>query len=163
GLLPCIDGLEHIASDDQVTREIVRELLRAHPGPLVVRLPWDAEPTLEPGYIAIDLPALDALQRVTAWTDVLARHGRFVRDGGELAAKYGVGAGVMMRTAEQVAAAQAGEDRSRSAQLDAAPALEQAIRQHLVTRLRTTATRVSRLATWSQVVLPADVQASLLE
>jgi len=163
GMLPCIDGLEHIASDDQVMREVVRELLRAHPGPLAVRLPWDAEPTLEPGYIAIDLPALDGPKRGAAWADALGRSGLFVRDVDELANRYGVGVGVMMRTAEHVSTAQAGEAASAVAPPDAAPALESAIRQHLVTRLRTTASRIGRLATWSQVIMPPDVQTSILE
>ncbi len=159
GLLPCIDGLEHIASDDQVSREIVRELLRSHPGPVAVRLPWDAEPPVDPGYLAIDLPTLTGAQRVTAWEVVLARHHLFVRDVPELAARYSVGIGVMMRTAEHVASVETSNGEPR----DVAAPLETAIRQHLVTRLRATAGRVSRLATWSQVILPPDVQASVLE
>ncbi|HEV7559460.1 MAG TPA: ATP-binding protein, partial [Kofleriaceae bacterium] len=46
---------------------------------------------------------------------------------------------------------------------DAGPRLEQGIRQHLESRLGTTANRVARLATWAQVILPTDIQDSLTE
>src|SRR5262249_2483141 len=42
-------------------------------------------------------------------------------------------------------------------------ALETAIRQHLDVRLRATASRVERLAGWSRVILPPDIQESVLE
>ena len=40
---------------------------------------------------------------------------------------------------------------------DASLVLETAIRQHLDVKLRTTATRVERLANWSRVILPPDI------
>ena len=42
-------------------------------------------------------------------------------------------------------------------QPDAALALETEIRQHLDVKLRATATRVERLATWARVILPPDI------
>jgi SpoVK/Ycf46/Vps4 family AAA+-type ATPase len=41
--------------------------------------------------------------------------------------------------------------------------LEAAVRQHLESRLGATSTRVARLATWARVVLPPDIQESVLE
>jgi dephospho-CoA kinase len=162
GLLPCIDGLEHIGSDDQITREAVREIIAQHPGALAIRLPWDAEPPIEAGHLAINLPQLTGDQRLTAWTEVLAHTGLFVRDTSELAIRYSVGPGVMSRAAELVGL-QPGVRGDNGERPDVAPQLETAIRQHLETRLRATATRVARLATWSQVILPPDIQESLLE
>jgi hypothetical protein len=162
GLLPVVDGLEHIASDDQVAREQVRDILAQHPGPLAVRLPWDAEPPLPAGYIAIDLPTLSGDQRLVAWNETLARANLFVRDPAELAMRYAVGPGVMARAAEAVAKSEDAHADNGSPP-DVAAAIESAIRQHLETRLRATASRVHRLATWSQVILPPDIQESLLE
>jgi hypothetical protein len=163
GLLPCIDGLEHLASDDQIARETVREIVAQHPGALAIRLPWDAEPPIDPGHLAIDLPQLSGDQRLTAWSETLARAGLYVRDVGELAMRYSVGPGAMARAAAKVAHELAPAHGDPAARPDAAPRLERAIRQHLETRLRATANRVTRLATWSQVILPPDIQESLLE
>src|SRR5207253_1913142 len=41
--------------------------------------------------------------------------------------------------------------------------LDEAVRQHLENRLGTTAKRVTRLATWADIVLPEDIIDSLLE
>jgi SpoVK/Ycf46/Vps4 family AAA+-type ATPase len=46
---------------------------------------------------------------------------------------------------------------------DANPAIEAALRQHLETRLGAVATRVTRLASWSQIVLPAGIQDGVAE
>jgi SpoVK/Ycf46/Vps4 family AAA+-type ATPase len=46
---------------------------------------------------------------------------------------------------------------------DAAVQLDEAVRQHLESRLGTVAHRIAHLATWSQVVLPPDIQDSLTE
>jgi hypothetical protein len=164
GLLPCVDGLETIASDDIAARDVIRETLRQHPGPLAVRLPWDAQPPLDPSHLAIDLPALSIDRRLTVWKTVLEQHGLFVREPLELATRYSVGPGVVVHACARVVedgpgAPPAGEPGPR----DVAPELETAVRQHLESRLGTTATRVTRLTTWSQVVLPPDIQDSLLE
>ncbi len=160
GLLPCIDGLETIGSEDQVARDIVREALREHPGPLVVHLPWDSP--VESGYATIDLPALSIDDRLTVWQTVLEQHRLYVREPIELASRYSVGPGVVVRACEQVEAS-VGRDAGNGEPRDVAPELERAVRLHLESRLGTSATRVQRLATWSHVVLPPDIQDSLLE
>ncbi|MCW5808891.1 MAG: ATP-binding protein, partial [Deltaproteobacteria bacterium] len=158
GLLPCIDGLEGLSAEDRVGRDLVASVLDGHPGPLAIRLPFDARPILAPGYLAIDLPALTNPQRLAAWHVLLQQHRLFVRDPEELASRYGIGPGTIHRVCARVAALPV-EDPPR----DLAADIEIAIRQHLETGLRATATRVERLATWSRVVLPADVQDSVLE
>ncbi|HWO25980.1 MAG TPA: ATP-binding protein [Kofleriaceae bacterium] len=182
GLLPCLDGLESLASDDQPAREMIREVVRQHPGPLAIRLPWNVQPPVDPGFIAIDLPPLTGDQRLTCWQTALAAHGLYVREPLELATRYRVGPGTVLRACAQVAAALASDGASDGAGAagagaagagaggadgepprDVAPDLDAVVRQQLEARLGTTATPVTRLATWSQVVLPPDIQDSLLE
>jgi hypothetical protein len=177
GLLPCVDGLEAIPSDDAATRDLVRAVLDDHPGPLAVRLPWDAEPPLAAGYLAIDLPPLSMEQRTQTWRTLLGEHGLHVRDPDELADRYRVGPGVIAKACVEVAArrpasaegASSGMMSEREArgengeQPDSSLALETAIRQHLESRLKATAVRVERLASWSRVILPPDIQESVLE
>jgi len=164
GLLPCVDGLETLPSDDQSARDVAKEILDEHPGPLAIRLPWDAQPPLEPGYIAIDLPTLTIDQRITCWQLALADHQLEVREPEELAIRYSVGPGVIVKACEQVRSKRTSTHHgSGDVPLDIAVELEEAIRQHLETKLRATATRVTRLAPWSKVVLPPDIQESVLE
>ena len=160
GLLPCVDGLETLASDDLASRDAIRDTLRHHPGPLAIRLPWDAQPPLDAGYLAFDLPVLTIDQRLHAWRSILDGHDLYVRDPSELATRYSVGPGVMIRACARVAEATRGDAGERR---DVASDLEAAVRQHLEGRLGTIATRVTRLATWSQVILPPEIQDSLLE
>jgi len=161
GLLPCVDGLETIASDDQAAKDVVREVLRGHPGPLAVRLPWDGAAPLDPGHLLFDLPALSIDQRLGAWEAILTANELAMRDPTELALRYSVGPGVVSRVCAQVAADR--REQTDGAAPDVAAALDTAIRQHLETRLTATASRVTRLATWSKVVLPPDILDSLLE
>jgi len=160
GLLPCIDGLETLPSDDPGARDLIRQLLDEHPGPLAVRLPMETEPPLAPGYLAIDIPPLSMEQRTASWAVLLAEYGLFVRDPDELADRFRVGPAVISRACAQVVAArpELGEEP-----VDSSLALETAIRQHLDVKLRATATRVERLANWSRVILPPDIQESVLE
>jgi SpoVK/Ycf46/Vps4 family AAA+-type ATPase len=135
-------------------RANVREVLHDHVGPVTVRLPRHAQPPLEPGYVLIDLPDSTIAERAQQWRDALAPHRLAVKDPDELAARFTVGAGTIHTIAEAVA---------RSAPESADAAIETSMRQHLETRLGTVATRVTRLATWSQIVLPADIRDSIVE
>ncbi|MBL0218215.1 MAG: ATP-binding protein [Myxococcales bacterium] len=156
GLLPCVDGLEMIASHDGAIRDQVRDILRRHAGPIALRLPLDAAPPLDPGHMVIDLPALSLTERLACWDSALARHALQVSELEELADRYAVGPAVIERVVEETA-------RTAERTADAGARVEAAIRQHLENRLGTTANRVTRLATWEQVILPADIQDSLTE
>jgi len=176
GMLPCVDGLDLIPSDDVVAREQVREVLRRHPGPLAVRLSWEAQPPLDPGHVMVDLPTMTLTERMAAWHGSLASAGLHVGDLSELADRYSVGAGVIQKVCDEVAAADL--ETIRHAEIaggaidapaadappdDAGGRLDVAVRQHLESRLGTTANRVQRLATWAQVILPPDILDSLTE
>ena len=153
GLFPCVDGLELIASHDIVTRDQIRDTLRRHAGPLAVRLPWEVQPPLDPGHVLVDLPALSLTDRLLCWERTLAHHQLRVGELAELADRYAVGPGVIERVASEI------HDRDA----DAGSRLEAGIRQHLESRLGGSANRVARLASWSEVILPPDVQDSLTE
>jgi len=154
GWLPCVDGLDTIASDDAATRGSVRELLRDHHGPLAVRLPRHVQPPLEPGYVMIELPTSSISERAAQWSEVLLDTGMVVRDLDELSARFTVGPGTIRNVVTSVA---------RGAPPDPDHAIESALRQYLESKLGAVATRVTRLASWSQIVLPADIHDSIVE
>nr|MDQ3368464.1 ATP-binding protein [Myxococcota bacterium] len=154
GWLPCVDGLDTMASDDVVTRGVVREQLRDHPGPLALRLPQHAHPPMEPGYVLIELPTSTVTERADQWIEALSERDLQVRDPDSLAARFTVGAGTIYRIVETVA---------RAAPADVDKAIDDTMRQHLETKLGEVATRVTRLSNWSQIVLPADIQDSIVE
>jgi SpoVK/Ycf46/Vps4 family AAA+-type ATPase len=159
GLLPCIDGLEVIGSEQPELKLQVTAVLRSHPGPLAARLPADATIPLPPGYLLIDLPVRNEVERSESWAIALDRHHIELSDASELAARYRVGPGTIDRVCAEVA-------RKPERPSDAAGwvrELDDAVRQHLDNRLSATAQRVTRLAKWSDVVLPEEVTDSLLE
>src|SRR5206468_2554504 len=92
--------------------------------------------------------------RAAQWTAVLSSVNMAIQDVDELAARFTVGAGTIRRVATSVA---------RGAPADPDQAIEAALRQYLETKLGSVATRVTRLATWSQIVLPADIHDSIVE
>jgi hypothetical protein len=159
GLLPCVDGLEIAGADDPDTKVQLAAVLRDHPGPLALRLPADGAVPLDPGYLLLDLPQRNELARGESWTISLARHAIGLPDASELASRYRVGPGIIERVCAEVA---------RRPDRPTTPAawlheLDDAVRQHLENRLGATANRVTRLASWADIVLPEDITDSLLE
>ncbi len=159
GWLPMVDGLDAIGGEDAAMREQVRDALRGHAGPIALRLPHDGIPPLPPGFVQIDLPTLKIHERAEHWQQTLATAGLAVRDLDELAARFQIGPGVIERVTAQV-----GHTVAAGAEVvDAGRAIDQEIRQHLESRLGQVASRVTRLANWSQVILPGDIQDSITE
>jgi hypothetical protein len=159
GLVPCVDGVEHVGSDDPDLRLQITAVLRRHPGPLALRLPPEARPPLDPGYLLLDLPARNEHERAISWKATLARHAIELTDPSDLAARYRVGPGIIERVCSEVA-------RRPERPGDAAGwirELDDAVRQHLVNRIGGSASRVAHLASWADVVLPEDISDSLLE
>ena len=159
GLIPCVDGLEVIGAEDPDTRVQVQAVLRGHPGPLAVRLPTDTQVFLDPGYLMLDVPLRNERERGVSWAEALVRHHIELADPSELAARYRVGPGIIDRVCSDVA---------RRPEKPTDPAgwmreLDDTVRQHLENRLGKTATRVNRLASWADIVLPEDIVDSLLE
>jgi SpoVK/Ycf46/Vps4 family AAA+-type ATPase len=159
GLVPCVDGLELVSSEDPDTKIQIAAVLRNHPGPIALRLPSDAMIPLDPGYLLLDLPQRNEQLRSESWAIALQRYEIDLPDTSDLAARYRVGPGIIDRVCAEV---------SRRPDRPADPAawmreLDDAVRQHLENRLGTTANRVTRLASWADIVLPEDIIDSLLE
>jgi hypothetical protein len=157
GWLPCVQGLEHALDQDRDLRAQVAAVLRAHPGPVFLRLPPDAAPPLDPGFVLLELPPLDEHGRDRVWRDVAARRGLPAPAAEALAARYRIGPGIIERVCGELARSPLADGAATTAAADAA------IRQHLDSRVSALATRVTRLATWSDVVLPDDIVDSLVE
>jgi len=138
-------------------------VLREHPGPLALRLPAMFRAPLDPGYLMLDLPVLDEREREAVWRDALTRRGLAGADAAELAARYRVGPGVIERVTASVGDALRIERGAEPDSAVATAAVNTAVRQHLENRIGDVATRVRRLATWSDIVLPEDLVDSLLE
>ncbi|MDB4954153.1 MAG: ATPase central domain protein [Myxococcales bacterium] len=160
GLIPCIDGLELIsAAEDPDTKIQIAAVLRNHLGPIAIRLPSEAQIPLDPGYLLLDLPARNEIQRGESWAIALEHHQIDLPDPSDLAGRYRVGPGIIERVCIEVA---------KRPDRPADPAawvreLDDTMRQHLENRLGTTANRVTRLASWADIVLPEDIVDSLLE
>ena len=157
--MPCVDGLDLIAPDDPDLRLQITAVLRRHPGPLALRLPPEARPLLDPGYLLLDLPARSEHERAASWAAALARHAIALADPTDLAARYRVGPGIIERVCAEVAHR---PDRPT----DAAAwmrTLDDGVRQHLVNRIGGSASRVAHLASWADIVLSEDISDSLLE
>jgi hypothetical protein len=159
GLVPCIDGLELIGADHPDTRIALGAVLRDHAGPIALRLPAEAAVPLDPGYLLLDIPARNERERGVSWAIALDHHGIELPDASELAARYRVGPGIIEQVCAEVVRRPdpPGEPAAWMRELD------DAVRQHLENRLGATARRVSRLASWADIVLPEDITDSLLE
>ena len=102
----------------------------------------------------IELPTSTIAERAAQWSVLLTGSGLVLRDLDELAARFTVGPGTIRHVVAAVA---------RGAPTDPDRAIESALRQYLETKLGAVATRVTRLASWSQIVLPADIHDSIVE
>lgn len=154
GWLPCVDGLDAISSEDEQSRDTVRSMLRTHHGPVTLRLAHHVTPPLDPGYTLIDLPTSSISERANQWATSLATRGLAVKDADSIAARYTIGAGTIERIAAAV---------SRTPGRDVDVAIDDAMRQHIDTKIGAVASRVTRLPDWSQVVLPAEIKDSITE
>jgi adenylate kinase family enzyme len=155
-LVPVLSGLELIEPTDSDLREMVRQTLRSHPGPIVIRTSPEGTLPLDPGFLSIVLPPLTETEREAAWGAALERTG-LAADTELLASRYRVGPGVITAVVEGAAA------RGQLVDDDATELLDGQVRQHVATRLDHVASRVSRLAGWEDVALPEEMLDSLRE
>jgi hypothetical protein len=158
GWMPCIDGLDHLIGEDIDLKHQLSALVREHPDPVSIRLLPGAQPPLEPGYLTIDLPVLDERSRERVWQQVVTRRELPMPEVSELAARYRIGPGVIERVCAEVTKGALPDNGAA-----ATAAIDTAVRQHLENRIGSVATRVGRLATWADVILPDDILDSLVE
>ena len=154
-LVPVLSGLEQIDPTDVEVRDAVRQVLRTHPGPLVVRTSPEGTLPLDPGFVAVDLPPLPETERAAAWVHLLERVGLHA-DHDRLAARYRIGPGIIKRVITELTLGGVGKG-------DATAALDEQVRQHVAARLDHVAKHVTRTAHWEDVALPDELLDSLRE
>jgi SpoVK/Ycf46/Vps4 family AAA+-type ATPase len=160
GGLPCVTGIDGLASADPAMREVVQSVLRQHPGPLALRCAPGTQPPLDAGWFLLDLPPLQESER----RELLARtlsHASLPQDGvDDLAARYRIAPGTIQSVVGRLASP---PDARTIDPPELARRFDDEIRQHRAARLGDVASHVTRLATWSQVVLPDDTLDSVRE
>jgi hypothetical protein len=156
GLIPVLSGLEQLEPTDAEVRDAVRQILRQHPGPVVIRTSPEGNLPLDPGFVSVTLPPLLETERAAVWTSMLAAAGLH-GDADRLAARYRIGPGVIRKVIGEIAGRDAG------GRGDATAALDEQVRQHVASRLDHVARRVDRLAAWEEVALPEEILDSLRE
>jgi|GEM_PF-307211 len=164
GAVPVVSGLEAADPADAEGQDLIKQALRAHPGPVIIRAAPEASIPLDPGYVTLRLPPLSESERGEFWRVALVEAGLACKDADGLAARYRVGPGVISHVIQQAVARQLHEGTTAEGEAaDAGPMLEEVARQHIATRLAHIATHVTRLAKWEQVALPDDVHDSIRE
>ncbi|HEX3482766.1 MAG TPA: AAA family ATPase [Kofleriaceae bacterium] len=158
GLIPVLSGLEQLEPTETDLRDAVCQVLRQHPGPLVVRTSPEGNLPLDPGFVSTTLPALLETERAAAWADALGA-ARLRADSDLLAARYRIGPGVIRK----VVGALAGRPEGWPGFDDATAVLDELARQHVAARLDHVARRVDRMAHWEEVALPEELLDSLRE
>ncbi len=158
GLVPMLSGLEAIEPTDTDLREMVRQVLRTHPGPIIVRTSPESMLPMDAGFLTVTLPALTESQRADVWAGLCGELG-LAANFDQLAARYRIGPGVIQQVASHVASRRApGDDAT-----DQTSALDEQVRQYVATRLDHVATRITRVASWEDVALPEEMLDSLRE
>ncbi|MBE7449846.1 MAG: ATP-binding protein [Kofleriaceae bacterium] len=161
GCVPVVSGLEAADPADAEGQDLIKQTLRAHPGPAVIRAAPEASLPLDPGYVTATLPPLNESERTAFWTEALERAGLPVKDVDALAARYRIGPGVIEQVIAQVVSRRNHEGAAPDD--DAGAQLDEVAGQHIATRLSHIATHVRRLAKWEQVALPDDIIDSIRE
>ena len=161
GCVPVVSGLEAADPADAEGQDLIKQTLRAHPGPVVIRAAPEASLPLDPGFVTASLPSLNETERAVFWAEALERAALPVANPDLLAARYRVGPGVIEQVIAQVVSRRNHEGVSPDD--DAGQQLEEVSAQHIATRLSHIATHVHRLARWEQVALPDDIIDSIRE
>ena len=154
--IPVVSGLEVRGGADPEATRAIAHVLDRHPGPLVVRT---AEATVIPlaaDAIDVVLAPLTAAERRHCFAVELERHA-IAGDAAELAARHWIGPGTIAQVA---AAARRRLDRAAE---DPTQLVDAVIRQHAAARIGPAASRVTQLASWSQLALPAELRDRLRE
>ncbi|MBX3157756.1 MAG: ATP-binding protein [Deltaproteobacteria bacterium] len=155
GMFPVVHGLEDVVLGEQTGTDLARDVLSMHPGAVVVTCPHTTNPPFTGRCAVIDLPMISETRRLDVWQRALSGAGRWARDPSSLAARYRVGPGVIRRAVTAVAADDTG--------IPCDDALETYLRESRGHVLGQHASRVERLATWNDLVLPLDIMDSLRE
>src|SRR5262249_6354526 len=102
--VPVVSGLETIDASDAEGQDLIKQVVRAHQGPVVIRATPEGALPLEPGYVSFTLPALSESERTQFWSEALARVRLPVSDIDGLAGRYRIGPGVIEQIIGEVVA-----------------------------------------------------------
>lgn len=165
GCLPCVSGLDLLlASDDGSLRDAVVRVLNEHAGPLALRLPTASPVPLAPGYGLLDIPPASERARVAMWAHALRNAGASGVDTHEIARHNRLGPGIINQVCDELAVTANASANARDVPSHVTvERLQQVVAQHLETQLTATATRIKRLASLAEVVLPDDLRETLVE
>jgi len=161
GCVPVVSGIELADPADAEGLDQLKQTLRAHPGPVVIRAAPEASLPVDPGYVSVTLPTLTESERAAFWRRAVDRARLAVEDVEQLAARYRIGPGIIEQVIGHVVArnAVAGDQAAG----DAGSKLDEVAAQHIATRLAHVAQHVRRRARFEQVALPEDVIDSIRE
>jgi hypothetical protein len=159
--IPVVSGLETVDTSGTEGQEAITEVIRMHPGPIVIRTTPEGSLPIEPGYVTIKFPSVSESDRTRLWSEALGRAGLAAADVGDLAQRFRIGPGVIERVIVEVTTR--GKHLQVDANEDSGPAIIDAATQHIARRLGHVASHVTRLARWEQVAFPEDILDSLKE
>ena len=159
GWMPFVVGAEESEQVPGGSDDSVADIIESFDGPLAFRCNAGAAPPIKPGYSLIDLAPLSESERSDAWARALKRSKLTRAPARRLASKYAIGPGTM----QQVVSGLSSRVTSSVDQVELYDALDSGIRQHREDRITKLATRVTRLASWSNVVLPDEIFDSVRE
>jgi ATPase family associated with various cellular activities (AAA) len=169
--IPVISGIESHDGDDPATAMAVAEILRGHPGPLVVRTAERARVPLDGGHLDVVLAPLSELARQRAFAGVLERLA-IPASAEALAAHHRIGPGTFTDAALEarrridhsfahsfVHGRSHGQAHGQAhggdpGDEDPTTIVDAVLRQQLAARIAGAGARVTRLASWNQVLLP---------
>jgi hypothetical protein len=162
GALPCLDGIDLVVSSQPTLAAALFDVIEKHPGAVALRAGLDGRLPFGAGLIEVMLPIAGEPERERAWRASLER--RFTdgaasciaRAAQVLAAKYAFGVGSIERVA-------AGADGDAREPEDLVRRVDMLVRQQRAATLESVATRVTRLSSWSSLVLPHELLDSLRE
>src|SRR5262249_5181590 len=131
--IPVVSGLETVDTAGAEGQEAITEVIRMHPGPIVIRATPEGSLPIEPGYVSIRFPSVSESDRTRFWAEALAPAKLTVVNLGDLAQRFRIGPGVIERVITEVLAR--GKHLPIDDGADAGPAIIEAATQHIATRL----------------------------
>ena len=87
GAVPVVSGLEAADPADAEGQDLIKQALRNHPGPVIIRATPEASVPLDPGYVTLRVPPLSESERAEFWRVALAEAGLHAGDVDGLAAR----------------------------------------------------------------------------
>jgi hypothetical protein len=159
--IPMVSGLETVDTAGAEGQDAITEVIRLHPGPIVIRATPEGSLPIEPGYVSLTFPPVSESERGRFWAEALARAELTVANLADLAQRFRIGPGVIERVIAEVSAR--GQHLPIDGGGDTGSAIIETAAQHIASRLGHVASHVTRLARWEQVAFPEDILDSLKE